>query len=149
MKNIVMIALALLGLGLVADPAMADPAAAAAAVSGLSAKVSRGVKDWLLQIVADKNGLANLRFKVSGEEAFLLYDTYGFPLDLTQEIASEHGMEVDLGGFNKAMELQRGRGRASGRFDGSSNERNTYESLGVGPSEFKGYDNLILSLIHI
>ena len=45
--------------------------------------------------------------QISGEQAFELYDTYGFPLELTQEIAEEHGLAVDLDGFEQAMEAQR------------------------------------------
>jgi alanyl-tRNA synthetase len=48
---------------------------------------------------------------ISGEEAFKLYDTYGFPIDLTQIIAGERGVEVDLGGFERALESQRKRSR--------------------------------------
>ncbi|MCW5933183.1 MAG: alanine--tRNA ligase [Fimbriimonadia bacterium] len=52
---------------------------------------------------------------LEGERAFMLYDTFGFPLELTQEVASEHGIQVDLEGFEKAMEAQRQRAReASG-----------------------------------
>ena len=50
---------------------------------------------------------------IKGEDAFALYDTYGFPLDLTQLLARERGMEVDGAGFEKAMEAQRSRARQS------------------------------------
>jgi alanyl-tRNA synthetase len=50
---------------------------------------------------------------IQGEDAFILYDTYGFPLDLTQLMARERGMEVDGAGFEKAMEAQRSRARQS------------------------------------
>ena len=50
---------------------------------------------------------------IQGEDAFTLYDTYGFPLDLTQLLARERGMEVDGAGFEKAMEAQRARARQS------------------------------------
>jgi alanyl-tRNA synthetase len=55
---------------------------------------------------------------ISGEDAFKLYDTYGFPIDLTQIIAGEHGVEVDLPGFERALEEQRERSRAA-RVSGS------------------------------
>ena len=51
--------------------------------------------------------------QISGAQAFELYDTYGFPLELTQEIAEEQGIEVDLAGFEKAMEQQRQRAKAA------------------------------------
>ncbi len=51
--------------------------------------------------------------RISGEQAFELYDTYGFPLELTEEIADEHGLSVDLAGFEAAMEAQRQRAKAA------------------------------------
>ena len=51
--------------------------------------------------------------QISGEQAFELYDTYGFPLELTEEIAEEHGLGVDLAGFAAAMEAQRQRAKAA------------------------------------
>ena len=51
--------------------------------------------------------------QISGEQAFELYDTYGFPLELTEEIAEEHGLSVDLAGFEVAMEAQRQRAKAA------------------------------------
>ena len=51
--------------------------------------------------------------QISGEQAFELYDTYGFPLELTEEIAEEHGLSVDLAGFEAAMEAQRQRAKAA------------------------------------
>jgi len=50
---------------------------------------------------------------LAGDKAFRLYDTYGFPLDLTREIAAEEGLEVDEEGFTRAMEAQRERARAA------------------------------------
>ncbi len=54
--------------------------------------------------------------QISGELAFRLYDTYGFPLDLTADFAREHGLSVDSQGFEVAMEQQRQRARAAGQF---------------------------------
>ena len=50
---------------------------------------------------------------IAGEDAFKLYDTYGFPIDLTQMIAGERGQSVDVEGFERALDLQRGRSRAA------------------------------------
>jgi alanyl-tRNA synthetase len=55
---------------------------------------------------------------IPGADAFRLYDTYGFPLDLTQDIARERGMSVDTAGFEAAMEKQRETARAAGKFGG-------------------------------
>jgi alanyl-tRNA synthetase len=48
-----------------------------------------------------------LQLRLSGEQAFMLYDTFGFPLEITQEVAAERGVEVDLAGFEQAMQVQR------------------------------------------
>ena len=79
---------------------------------------------------------------VAGEDAFLLYDTYGFPLELTQEIAREQGLDVDVEGFERAMDAQRERGRAAARFGGDRDLNRVYEALGVPPTAFVGYDAL-------
>jgi alanyl-tRNA synthetase len=79
---------------------------------------------------------------LSGTSAFLLHDTYGFPLELTQEIAGERGVDVDLVGFESEMNEQRTRAkgaRKTGRADGDRVEayREVMESHGV--TEFVGY----------
>ena len=68
----------------------------------------------LLQAVMSKTAAGS--GKIDGETAFTLYDTYGFPLDLTQDIAREKNLEVDLEGFDTEMEKQRERGRTAGQF---------------------------------
>ena len=79
---------------------------------------------------------------IAGRDAFLLYDTFGFPLDLTQEVAREHGVDVDVAGFEDAMEEQRQRGRSAAQFGGGRDMHRMYEALGVNSSEFLGYDTL-------
>ena len=79
---------------------------------------------------------------ISAREAFLLYDTYGFPPELTAEIARERGLEVDLEGFQAEMDAQRRQSRASHAFAGSMEMVTAYESLGVGHTRFVGYDGL-------
>jgi alanyl-tRNA synthetase len=75
---------------------------------------------------------------VSGELAFRLYDTYGFPVDLTADVARERGLEVDMEGFEHAMEKQRAQARAASRF--SSGDQIDPELLRVGDTEFQGYE---------
>ena len=78
---------------------------------------------------------------LAGEQAFLLYDTYGFPVEVTAEIAREHGMEVDMEGFQREMEAQRQRGRVAGeRFAGGYDAQRLYQEMGVGQIEFLGYE---------
>ena len=79
---------------------------------------------------------------LTGEEVFLLHDTYGFPPELTAEIAREHGLEVDLEGFEREMEAQRERARAAQAFSGSMEMLTAYENLGAGQTKFVGYREL-------
>ena len=76
---------------------------------------------------------------ISGKETFILYDTYGFPPELSAEIAREHGLEVDMEGFEQEMEAQRQQSRAAQAFTGSMEMLTAYENLGAGASEFVGY----------
>ena len=79
---------------------------------------------------------------LSGEEAFKLHDTYGFPLDLTVEIAEENNLKVDVDGFNKCMEEQKQTAREN-RKDGSSwDGADSFEIDVDKPTEFIGYDTL-------
>ncbi len=72
-----------------------------------------------------------------GELAFKLHDTYGFPLDLTQDVCRETGVEVDEAGFNAAMERQKSMARAAGKFKMDK----ALEYSGAG-NEFVGYEKL-------
>lgn len=78
-----------------------------------------------------------------GSVAFVLYDTYGFPLELTEEMCEEEGISVDKDGFDQAMDDQRERARASSKQTGSVISKNAYTELAdrVGPSKFCGYDS--------
>jgi alanyl-tRNA synthetase len=82
---------------------------------------------------------------ISGAQTFTLYDTYGFPVDLTQLMAQEDGFTVDIDGFNREMEVQKERARAAQKFGGDSelrvDERFSVVSEGAS-SEFVGYDQL-------
>jgi len=76
--------------------------------------------------------------KISGENAFLLYDTFGFPIDLTQLIARERGIEVDIDGFYSLMKLQKERSRAARKVHHQEVE---IPVIGV-KSMFTGYDKI-------
>ena len=79
---------------------------------------------------------------IPGEEAFKLYDTYGFPLDLTQLMAQEHGLKVDEQGFNKSMEAQRKRAQESGKFKADM-KNITWTTVSEGDdSTFLGYEQI-------
>ena len=73
--------------------------------------------------------------EISGKEAFVLYDTYGFPLDLTQLILKENGMTLDQAGFDKEMEAQKTRAR-----NAAAVEATDWITLAEGEQQFVGYD---------
>jgi alanyl-tRNA synthetase len=76
---------------------------------------------------------------IPGETIFTLYDTYGFPVDLTNDIAREHGLTLDYEGYEEAMENQRQRARAASKFGIDYNA----ENLAIeGETEFTGYDQI-------
>ena len=78
---------------------------------------------------------------ISGVEAFKLYDTFGFPLDLTALMASERGMKVDVETFNKLMEEQKERSRGSGKDTSYTELKFSAESLKASATEFLGYSS--------
>lgn len=85
---------------------------------------------------------------LNGETVFKLYDTYGFPMDLTADIARERGISLDIAGFEQAMEAQRERARAASKF--TSQHQIDYAGSGT---DFVGYDDLhceaeIVALYH-
>ncbi len=85
---------------------------------------------------------------IPGAEAFKLYDTHGFPLELTQEIADEHGFSVDVPAFEQAMQRQQERSRAgsAATFVQSRDEQALTDILQrVGPTEFSGYQGVTSS----
>lgn len=82
--------------------------------------------------------------KISGKDAFLLYDTYGFPIDLTELIAREQGVEVDIEAFEKELQIQKERSRNAA----SQDIDDWQELVPVAQSEFVGYDTLT-SQVHI
>jgi len=79
--------------------------------------------------------------KISGDVAFKLYDTFGFPLDLTQDVAREHGLIVDTTGFDSCMEQQKIRSKASSGFT-TNNSLSADVIAHLKPTEFLGYESL-------
>ncbi|MEJ7719144.1 MAG: alanine--tRNA ligase [Ilumatobacteraceae bacterium] len=116
-------------------------------------------RDYIVGVVANeeerfrhtlRNGLSILDHELddatdtglSGETAFVLHDTYGFPLELTQEIAAERGTNVDIAGFQTAMTQQRERAKAARRDHDDDDARlDAYRELveQFGVTEFVGY----------
>jgi alanyl-tRNA synthetase len=87
-----------------------------------------------------EDGLSRIdKRQIPGDFAFLLYDTYGFPLDLTELMARERGLTIDVAGFEKLMDEQRDRARKA-----QKKQKITIEDrkLEVAPTEFLGYDFL-------
>ena len=81
--------------------------------------------------------------ELSGEDAFRLYDTYGFPLDLTKEILEEKGFSVDEDGFKKAMDVQRKMARCARKTSNYMGREDIYQALDPElTTEFTGYDRL-------
>lgn len=78
---------------------------------------------------------------IPGPTAFRLYDTYGFPLDLTRDVAKEHGLTVDEAGYQAALEEQRARARAAQQF-AAAEEAERYRGMGLPPTLFSGYETL-------
>jgi alanyl-tRNA synthetase len=78
---------------------------------------------------------------IAGEDAFRLYDTYGFPVDLTADIARERGLAVDMDGFERAMNEQRERARAAGKFEAKGQMPAELASQ-LAPTAFLGYEAL-------
>ncbi|MHB1237776.1 MAG: alanine--tRNA ligase [Gallionella sp.] len=80
------------------------------------------IENGMAILEADLDGMAKQGSKVfNGETAFKLHDTFGFPLDLTQDVCREHGVSVDVAGFDKAMAQQKDQARAAGKFKMAAN----------------------------
>ncbi len=110
---------------------------------GFNNTLDRGIEIFeklALQVIQQK------KTEVPGDEAFKLYDTYGFPLDLTQLMAREKGLTVDIDGFNVEMESQRKRAREAGKWEYDlEKEMEGWIRISSGSdSEFVGYERLII-----
>lgn len=110
---------------------------------GFNRTLDKGI-ELFENIAAGLAGAGTKQKVISGSDAFKLYDTYGFPLDLTQLMAEERGLTVDLEGFNREMEGQKTKARQSGKFV-MSEDQVKWETLKEGlHSAFKGYETLRL-----
>jgi alanyl-tRNA synthetase len=110
---------------------------------GFSATLEHG-----MNLIAEmmENAKAKTGGVIAGPEAFRLYDTYGFPMDLAAEITREAGVSIDMDGFNGYMKTQREKARASwkGAREGDSSRPEYKTALsGVAPTVFMGYENPI------
>ena len=98
-----------------------------------------------LEILADleKDMEAKGTKVLAGEDAFKLYDTYGFPIDLTKEILDDKGLTVDEEGFHKAMQVQRETARSARKTTNYMGRDDIYQKLDASlTSAFTGYDKL-------
>ncbi|MFT6907150.1 MAG: alanyl-tRNA synthetase, partial [Oleiphilaceae bacterium] len=87
-----------------------------------------------------ENAIDHLSDKViPGEIVFQLYDTYGFPIDLTADIARERELTLDIAGFERAMEAQRTRARSASQFSGALSEQVTIDGI----THFSGYEKTL------
>lgn len=118
------------------------PAAVDTVIRALQAEEERFAEtlDAGMKIFEDVAGKAS-NGVIPGVDAFRLYDTYGFPLDLTQDIARERDLTVDIAGFDAAMEQQRETARAAGKFGGGVTLPAELVAT-LSPTRFLGYDRL-------
>ena len=112
------------------------------AYTDVEASMKTGTSVSKLTFAQHKELEQKLHRLITGKEAFVLYDTYGFPPELTAEIAREQGLEVDMPGFEAEMARQREQSRAAQGFSGGMEMLTAYENLGVEPSRFVGYTQL-------
>jgi alanyl-tRNA synthetase len=103
----------------------------------------RGTLERGLRLLEEATAELGAGGELPGATAFRLYDTYGFPLDLTQDALRARGMTVDLAGFDAAMERQRAEARASWKGSGEQAEERIWFELRetLGATEFLGYDH--------
>jgi alanyl-tRNA synthetase len=95
-----------------------------------------------LSILDEKSGSLGKGDMFDGDTAFTLYDTYGFPLDLTQDALRNRGISVDIASFTDAMDRQRAKARAAWAGSGDTASENVWFPLRekLGASEFLGYE---------
>ncbi|MFQ5967200.1 MAG: alanine--tRNA ligase [Acidimicrobiia bacterium] len=97
------------------------------------------------QLLDSELGQLEVGAELHGTVAFRLHDTYGFPIELTSEIASERGVDVDLATFEQEMAAQRERARAAWQGVKAAEAEDAYRALSddIGPTNFLGYEELL------
>ncbi|MFL2767522.1 MAG: alanine--tRNA ligase [Dehalococcoidia bacterium] len=85
---------------------------------------------------------SNKSSDINSKLLFKLWDTYGFPVELTSEIATENNVNVDMNGFRSLMDNQKKRSRESSRFETSMSKIDEYKKTNVSQIKFVGYENL-------
>ncbi|HZK24675.1 MAG TPA: alanine--tRNA ligase [Oscillospiraceae bacterium] len=95
-----------------------------------------------MKILTELTNQLGTKGTLAGAEAFKLYDTYGFPIDLTKEILAEQNLQLDEAGFKEALEAQRERARSARGQHGYGTEVTSYHHLRGLESEFVGYEQL-------
>ncbi len=103
-----------------------------------SSTLSSGLKTFHQYISEAKKNNQNT---LSGSSVFKLYDTFGFPLDLSRELAEERNMKVDEQGFREELENQRNKARKAWKGDTGQSHKKIYEKIKDLPVQFVGYDN--------
>ncbi len=112
-------------------------------IERFDATVENGMKEFKKILDAKKESGATV---IEGKEAFYLYDTFGFPVELTIEMAEEEGLSVSEEGFKIAMEEQKQKARENSAFSQKGAETDFFEKLDASVvSEFVGYDKLELN----
>ncbi|MCR5634066.1 MAG: alanine--tRNA ligase, partial [Lachnospiraceae bacterium] len=107
------------------------------------ATLENGMKEF--KKISDDKKSAGAK-EIDGKSAFYLYDTFGFPVELTIEMAEEVGLKVDEDGFKAAMEEQKKRARENSNFSQKAVDADLFEALDASvTSEFVGYDKLTLT----
>lgn len=104
----------------------------------------RAARDALVEALSDggqsSDAAEQWRSRVTGGEAFLLYATYGFPIEFTREVVQDHELQLDEEGFQAEIARQREQSRAaSSQFGGDTAQKRVYEQLGVDHTQFLGY----------
>lgn len=102
--------------------------------------INNADRAWGYSMASNTSGTARQTRVISGADMFFLWDTLGFPPEETQEIAREHGLDVDMDGFQRELEKRREQSRAGAAFTGDMAILTAYEGLGVEKVRFTGYD---------